>query len=238
MRPNENKPRRRREHRENIFLSALSASLRLILLFSLSQPLPSEIVDRIALTVGDQVITESEILLQIRLNAFINGDKLDYSPSAKRRAADRMIDQALLAKEMEVSRFPDPPMTDVIQDLADLKKDRFQTDEQYRNELAARGIKEDELKLYLQRQMRALRFVDFRFRAGVQVSEAEIQTYYKNEFVPAWKKTHQEQPPPLEDVTDDIEEVLASRQVDTNTEQWLKQARGLTRIQMRQEVFQ
>ena len=200
-------------------------------------PLPAEIVDRIACTVGAQVITESEILLQIRLAALMNREQPDFSAASKSRAAARLIDQSLLAREMDVSRFPEPAMTEVTQDLAELKE-RFQGEEQYRNELASRGIKEDELKQYLQWQLRLLRFVDFRFRAGVQITGDEVQDYYRKEFLPAWTKTNKsEAAPPLDDVSEDIEEVLIQRQVDVNTEQWLKQARSLTPIRTRDEVF-
>jgi hypothetical protein len=44
----------------------------------------ADIIDRIAVTLDNQGITESEILLEIRLTAFQNGGPLDLLPVATR----------------------------------------------------------------------------------------------------------------------------------------------------------
>ena len=71
-----------------------------------------EIIDRIAVAVGNQVITESEILRDIRITAFLNDTELDFSPKAKRRAADRLVEQKLVNKEMELTKYPGPEPED------------------------------------------------------------------------------------------------------------------------------
>ena len=45
----------------------------------------AEIIDRVAVVVGKRVITESEIVREIRLTAFLNGAPLDFSAASKRR---------------------------------------------------------------------------------------------------------------------------------------------------------
>jgi hypothetical protein len=61
----------------------------------------AEVIDRIAVTLDNQVITQSEILLEIRLTAFLNGDSLDFSTESRKKAADRLVEQKLIRKEME-----------------------------------------------------------------------------------------------------------------------------------------
>ena len=59
----------------------------------------AEVLDRIAVTVGKQVITESEILRDLRVAAFIDGKPPDMSPAAKRKSADRLVEQILILQE-------------------------------------------------------------------------------------------------------------------------------------------
>ncbi len=64
------------------------------------------IVDRIAITVGDKVIAQSEIDQRIRLSAFQNHEQADLSLASRRRAAQELIDQRLIDREMDLGRYP------------------------------------------------------------------------------------------------------------------------------------
>jgi len=66
------------------------------------------VVDRVAVVVGNQVITESELLREVRLTEFMNGEPLDLSPEKRRIAAERLVDQQLVRKEMEIGSYPPP----------------------------------------------------------------------------------------------------------------------------------
>ena len=57
-------------------------------------PCTAAIIDRIAITVANQVITESQIDDEIRVTAFLNREPLDLSAAAKKQAAGRLIEQA------------------------------------------------------------------------------------------------------------------------------------------------
>src|SRR5262249_49424474 len=56
----------------------------------------AEIIDRVAVVVGNRVITESEILREVRLTAFLNGAPLDFSAASKRKTAERLVEQRLI----------------------------------------------------------------------------------------------------------------------------------------------
>jgi peptidyl-prolyl cis-trans isomerase SurA len=200
-----------------------------------------EVVDRIAVTVGSNVITDGEIRLQIRIAALLDRKQPDLSAPERRKAAERMVDQMLLLREEDGSRFPEPAMTDIVQELAGFQKDHYSNEAELQHDLQERQIPEDDLRRYLQVQLRTLRFIEFRFRAGVQVTEQEMQTYYQKEFLPSWKEKDparkEKDPPPFDQVSSDIEEILISRQVDANTEEWLAQARKLTPVRYREEAF-
>ena len=75
-----------------------------ILLLAACPAYPGTIIDRIAIIVGKQVIKDSDITREIRLTSFLNTDPLDLGPGARRRAANRLIDQALIRNEMRLGR--------------------------------------------------------------------------------------------------------------------------------------
>ena len=63
-------------------------------------------MDRVAASVGIKVITDSEIDLRIRLTAFQNDEKPELSVAARRIAVERLIDQKLVEREMDVGHYP------------------------------------------------------------------------------------------------------------------------------------
>jgi parvulin-like peptidyl-prolyl isomerase len=83
-----------------------SRSLTTIALLAASAMLQAAIVDRIAIVVGDKIITESEIDLRVRLSAFQNEQKADLSLAARQLAAHELIDQRLVEHEMDVGHYP------------------------------------------------------------------------------------------------------------------------------------
>src|SRR5256885_11647793 len=83
------------------------------------------VVDRIAVTVDNEAITESEVIQDIRITSFLNGAPLDFSPEARRAAAERLVDQALIRREMSIGHYPLPPKSEADQMLANFKKTHF-----------------------------------------------------------------------------------------------------------------
>src|SRR3984885_14331955 len=100
--------------------------------------LRAEIIDRIVITVGNQVITQSQIDDEIRVTAFLNRDKLDLTPDAKKQAASRLIEQALIKREMDLSRYPLPELSDAGESLQTLKA-MYSTETEFQDGLQAYG---------------------------------------------------------------------------------------------------
>ncbi|MCC6341342.1 MAG: hypothetical protein IT166_04035 [Bryobacterales bacterium] len=200
---------------------------------------PAEIIDRIAATVGTKVITESMVMEQIRLAAFYDNKEPDFSPASKRNAADALISRTLLVQEMDDTRYPDPPMSEVLQYLKDIIMPRFANEDAYRKELARRRITPEEVRGFLQLMIRTVDFIDLRFGRGQQAPSNEIDAWYRDHFLPDWMKSHPGEPaPPLDDVSTQIETALLKQKTDAATEEWLKQARAGADIRYREEVFQ
>lgn len=208
---------------------------RLFVLALLAIPMTAEIIDRIAVTVGYDVITESEIVRQIRLAAFQNGEKPDYSAEGKRKAAEKLVEQMLIRKEIEGNRYPGPPAGSVDAALKEFKS-RYPAPGAFEKALADYGLTEDELRQQLQWQGTLVPFIDARFKPGIQIPEAEIKDYYDKHLLPQWSKDAAKTPS-LEESREAIETILTAQRADQALDRWLGQVRTQTRIKYREEVF-
>jgi peptidyl-prolyl cis-trans isomerase SurA len=212
---------------------------RLGCLLALMAPVLSaraEIIDRIAVTVDKIVITESDIVGQMRVAAFLGDEPLDLSAVARRQAARRLVEQALIQREMEITRYPAPSLAEADLVLEQIRK-RFGSTDDYQTKLDEYGIEEELLRRSLLRQITTLRFIDFRFRPGIAVSDREIEQYYRENLLPELSKNGSNTTPSLDDSRDEIEEVLINQRVDEALDRWLAAAASQARIEYREEAF-
>lgn len=197
--------------------------------------LSADIIDRIAISVGNQAITESQIDDEVRVTEFLNGDKLDVSASESKKAADRLIEQALVKREMEQSRYPLPALSEGNEQLQMLKAS-FQNDAQFQEALKAYGISQDDLSRRLWWQLTILRFVDYRFRPGIQIQDSEVQAYYKKQ-VTKWQEEGSKTIPTLPEARGQIAEILTQQKIDEALDQWLTSERMQVMIQYHDETL-
>jgi len=197
----------------------------------------ASIVDRIAVSVGNRVITETDLDREIRITALLNGGKPDFSPANKRQTAERMVDQMLVRNEVEANRYPPPSAADTAAALAEEKARFGDDDAAYRRALAAYGIGEDELKSRLTWQLTLLRFIDVRFRPGIQITGDEILKYFNEHMRAGLIEAHPGQTPSVDNYHAGIEQTLIGQAADQQVDQWLREARRRTHIQYHDEVF-
>ena len=195
------------------------------------------IIDRIAVSVGNRVITETDVDREIRITALLNNEKADFSPAKKRAAAERMVDQTLVRSELEASRYLPPSAAEMEAALAE-EKARFGDDATYRRALAAYGVSEEDLKARLEWQLTLLRFIDVRFRPGIQIGDEEIRKYFDEHMSAGLMAAHPGQTPSVDDHRAGIVQKLIDQAADQQVEQWLKESRRRTRIQYHEEAFQ
>jgi hypothetical protein len=189
----------------------------------LMSPLHAEIIDKIAISVGNQVITKAQIDEEVRLTAFLNGTQMDVSDEERKKAADRLIEQTLVKRDMEFSHYPIPPLTDADGPLKTLKAN-YHSDALYQQALQKYGITEEALKQHLWWQAALLRFIDYRFRPGILVPDTDIQKYYDQEVI-KWKQQGIQQIPSFEDAREKISELLTDQRIDQAIDQWLADTR-------------
>jgi len=191
----------------------------------------ADTLDRIAVTVGKEVITESQIVRDLEVAAFLDHKAADLSVTAKRASAERLVDQVLILREAEESHVT-LPSTEAAKGLVA----PYAAESGYQAELQRYGISEADLAAHLLAGLRTLAFTNLRFRPDVMVSEQEIKTYYDKlvgKTPPAAGPI-----PSLENSRDQIEKILVEQKVLEALDQWLVLARSMVRIQFHDKAFQ
>jgi hypothetical protein len=182
------------------------------------------IIDRIAVVIGNAVIKDSDIAQDIRVTAFLNGEALDFSTAARKKAANRLIDQIFIRREIRVGAYPEVTPQEADVQLAALKKQRFKTNAAFEEALRRYGLTELALRTEFQWQLTVLRFIDIRFKPAVLVSDEEIEKYYRAH---PGKSS-------LADSHDRIADILTGEKVNQIFFNWLDQQHKDAKIQYRE----
>ena len=196
--------------------------------------LSAAVVDRIAVTVGNQVITETEILREIALTAFLNGEKPSFTPENKRAAADQLVEQKLVHKEMDMGHYPEAT-EDQAKEMLDQTRKNVGGEAEFARRLSEDGLTQADLENHLLWQLTLVHFIDLRFRPAIQVSAQDALDYYRKEVLPKQKPG---QTVRLADVRDQILKTLSAQKADQQLDDWLKHAKATTRIEYKKEVFE
>jgi hypothetical protein len=191
----------------------------LIPLFLLVTTARAELIDRIAVSVGNRVITQSDLERQIRVIAFQNGAKPDLSPANKHAVAEKMIQQKLIQRELESSRCcPLPPS------WCPPSKNSSRHTSPTPTTISARwpNTSEQDLLDVLLWERQLLRFIELRFETGIQVTTQEVDAYALQKNLPAA----------------DAEHALIADRADVQVDQWLLDVRKRTEVIMHEEALQ
>jgi hypothetical protein len=194
------------------------------------------VIDRIAVVVGKHVIKSSDIDRDLRVTEFQNRTALDLSAAAKRKSAERLIDQSIIRDEISVGGYNRASDADAEAMLAQIRRERYAGSEaRMRQELARYGVSEDQLREELLWQLTVLRFIDERFRPAVLVTDQEIREYYNQHL--AQLKRQYPKDYSFSALESKIRNVLQSEGVDKQFDAWLDEARKNQRVEYKQEAF-
>jgi hypothetical protein len=184
----------------------------------------AETLDRIAVSVGTEVITESAVVLDLRVSAFLDRAPVDLSGAAKRRSAERLAEQVLILREASDSHLalPSAKNADAL-----LEQVKVEYGADYRDALKRYGVEEADVAAQLLAGLVGITFTDLRFRPAVQVSEDEVREFHSK----------LKDGSTFEATRDDIEALLTRQRISEALDQWLASARTAARVQFREAVF-
>jgi parvulin-like peptidyl-prolyl isomerase len=197
----------------------------------------AEIIDRIAISVGSRVVTQSDLDRAIRVAAFQDGVKADFGAARKKAVAQALTEQKLIQIELESSRYPLPDPAEITPAIEQFKKEHFKNDAAYRAALAEYGITEQDFRDMLLWQRTLLLFVQVRFETGAPITEAEVQEYFDKNVKTKAEAAHPGQPVLLEDFRGQIEQAISGQRADQQVDVWLKEVRRRTHIVVHDEVL-
>lgn len=206
-----------------------------LLLLALPLARAQDVVDRMAAVVNKQVILESEVDQEMRVEMLLQGRPLssETQPSTDRqKVLDHLIDQKLLEQQFVHQELLDPAPEELEEQM---KQVRHQipgaaTDEGWKRLLISYGLTQEDVEQHVTTEFRILRLVDLRFRGLVHIDKTSIAGYYQEKFVPELQHKGVA-PPPLSSVSDKIEKILVEQNMSAMLDEWLQTLRAQAHIE-------
>ena len=147
-------------------------------------------------------------------------------------ALQRIISRTIIRQQIreEDARSLEPTPKEIEDRIGEIRKqlpicvrENCATDEGWNAFLARHGLTEGRVKAYLRGRMQILRFIEMRFRQGIQISPQDVEAYYRNTLVPQYQPG--QTVPQLSAVAPRIEEILLQQQVNAMFSGWLDSLR-------------
>lgn len=187
------------------------------------------IIDRISIVVDNRIVKESDIKRDIRVTSFLNNQTPDLSLPSEKKAANRLIDQLFIRREIEVGDYPTATLQEADQQLEKLRKERFRTEAAFEQALRRYDLTPLDLRSQFQWELTVLRFIDVRFKPAVLVTDDEIEKYYRNHAA-ALRREYPSKSS-LDDLRAQIREILTNQKVNQQFFAWLDEQRKEAKIQ-------
>jgi len=192
----------------------------------------AEVIDRIVATINGHIILQSDWDDALRYEAILSARSVsDFSEEERRAVLDRLIDQELLAEQMNSSLFKHASEEEASAQVARTRQlyPEALTDEGWKAVLSGFGLTENALLSHVQQQLDLMRLVDAHLRPAVQIDSKSIEAYYRDRFVPQLKQSGGDEVP-LAEVSAKIRELLTEEKVSELMVSWLHSLRSESKV--------
>jgi hypothetical protein len=191
-------------------------------------PAGAAIVDRIAATVNDSAIPESEVRKEMVVSALRPGPK-ESTEAFRDRVLNALIDR-LLEYEDAVRFGPAPPDAAEIQDAMDTLRKRLRAegkdpDEEFRQA----GMTVEEVRSSLTNQLVIARYLKERFSPIAYAGTEQAREEYERVYVPEQKAANRPVEP-FEKVAEEMRHRYSEKAFDEEVAKWLQGLRQKARI--------
>jgi hypothetical protein len=191
-------------------------------------PAAAEVVDRVAATVNDAAIPESEVRRAMVVSAL--EPRPGEDPEAFRaRVLDALIEERL--EYEDAARFgPAAPNAFEIDKAMTALRERIRaTGKDPDAEFARSGMSVDEVRASIERQLVISVYLRERFAPIAYADEEQAREEYEKRYVPEQKAAGLS-PAPFDAVADDMRKRYSERAFDEEVAKWLKELRQKARI--------
>ncbi|HXC70775.1 MAG TPA: hypothetical protein VN644_12400 [Pyrinomonadaceae bacterium] len=209
--------------------------LRVLVLLMFAIPCSAQqVVDKMVATVNAGVktdlITYSDLIWQLALQP---QTQLDNPKSEDlNRALRLLIDQHLILQEAEKIPTIVPTAQEITAARDDLARN-FASPLEFQQRLQRVGLTSEKLDEIVEQRLKMEKYLDFRFRNFVVVSQKEIADYYRDVYVP---RVQSRAPgrivPSLEQARAEIEKALTEGRIESEMDAFLDTARERAEIVM------
>lgn len=189
------------------------------------------VVDKMVATVNGGVETDLITYSDLRWQIALQPDTPISDTSAETlNAALRLLeDQRLILQEARKLPTIDPSDEEIKAARDELAK-KFPPNELLQR-MAQVGLTSDKLSEMIAQRVRIEKYLDFRFRNFIVISQKEIADYYRDGYVPRFKSRNPGRiVPNLEEVRGEIERLLTENKVESDIDNFLDAARQRAEI--------
>jgi len=221
--------------RESLRPAACLPAIRCLLLLCCFVPNAVQaqtVVDKMVATVNaggrTDLITYSDLLWQLALQP--NTPLTNPNSESLNRALRLVVDQRLILQEAE--KLPSiAPNSEQIKIARDELVKLFPSPTDFQQRLLSVGLSAEKLDEILDQRVRIDKYLDFRFRSFVVITQKEIADYYRDTYVPRLRsKSPGQIVPTLEEVRSEIERRLTEAKIESDTDAFLDSARERAEI--------
>ena len=205
----------------------------LVVVLAIVSPCAAQkVVDKMVATVNAGVktdlITYSDLMWQLALQP---NTPLDNPNSADlNRSLRLLIDQRLILQEAEKLPTLVPTPAEITAARNELALN-FRTQEEFQERLRRVGLTSERLDEIVEQRLKMEKYLDFRFRNFVVISQKEIADYYNDVYVRRFKERSPGRiVPTQEQARDEIEKTLVEAKIESDTDAFLDTARERAEI--------
>jgi peptidyl-prolyl cis-trans isomerase SurA len=196
-----------------------------------SQAGSSVMLDRAVAVVNGHLILASDLDDEMRLSV-LDPNQGGQNKLTAQRALDELISRTLIEQQIrqEDARADEPTQAEVDARLAEIRKvlpacvrQNCLSDTGWNTFLTSHGLTAERVEANLRYRLEILRFIEQRFRQGIQISPQQIDSYYHDVLLPQYAPG--DTIPPLDQVAPRIQEILLQGQVNVLFGSWLDNLR-------------
>ncbi|MGA3130487.1 MAG: peptidylprolyl isomerase [Terracidiphilus sp.] len=189
------------------------------------------VLDRALAVVNRHVILASDLDDEIRLSV-LDPNLAPQQELTRQQALEQIISRTLIEQQVRQEDLqaiePSPEevnvrLHEIRTDLPVCARQDCASDAGWKAFLVTHGLTAERVAAYLRYRLEILRFIEQRFRQGIQISQQQIAVYYHDTLLPQYRPG--ETIPPLGRVAPRIQEILLQQQVNELFDNWLTNLR-------------
>lgn len=196
------------------------------------------LIDRVVAVVNRQTILESDLQDERQLSV-LDPSTRDEQEMTEPQALERLISRTLIQQQIRQEDLPaaEPNPEDVAARIEEIRTElpacmraNCRSDAGWKTFLARHHLSPTRVENYMQNRLEILSFIEMRFRQGIRISPEETEQYYRETLLPQYPAG--QKPPPLEQVSSRIEEILLEQHVNVLFDNWLGNLRSQGQIEV------